>query len=98
VATGIALLRIVDPKRRSGTLEDFGLAFIFIVPLEIILISFSPAIVHNGYGWVLVAATVAFGLVTLLVARRVGWWAARSAPPDAEAPADEEPERPRVSS
>jgi glutamate:Na+ symporter, ESS family len=78
VATGVALLRIVDPKRRSSTLEDFGLAYIAIVPVEIILISFSPMIVTNGYGWVLVAATVAFGLFTLLVARKVGWWATRS--------------------
>lgn len=28
VATGIALLKMVDPKQRSGTLNEYGLAYV----------------------------------------------------------------------
>jgi ESS family glutamate:Na+ symporter len=73
-----------SPRRRSGTLEDFGLAYMAIIPLEIILISFSPAIVDGGFGWALVGATVVFGLGTLLVARQVGWWANARQEPEPE--------------
>ena len=34
VGTGVALLRVVDPRLRSGTLEDYGLAYLFIATLE----------------------------------------------------------------
>lgn len=44
VAMGIALLRIVDPDLKSNTLNDFGLAFIVIAPVELMLITFSPVI------------------------------------------------------
>jgi len=34
-ATGIALLRIIDPKNKSKTVEEFGLAYMGFVPVEI---------------------------------------------------------------
>ncbi|WP_020008595.1 sodium/glutamate symporter [Salinicoccus albus] len=60
VAMGIALLRIVDPKLRSKTLDDFGLAYIPIAPVEIALITFSPLFILNGLHWV-------FSLITILI-------------------------------
>lgn len=82
VATGVALLRIVDPRLKSKTLEDFGMAYVGIAPVEIILISTAPVLTNSGYGWALVAATLGFGVVTLIIARMVGWWSV--APPETE--------------
>jgi glutamate:Na+ symporter, ESS family len=91
VATGVALLRIVDPRLKSKTLEDFGMAYVGIAPVEIFLISTAPVLTNSGYGWALVAATLGFGVVTLIIARMVGWWSV--APPETEdegAQADQE--------
>jgi ESS family glutamate:Na+ symporter len=96
VATGIALLRIVDPRHKSGTLPDFGLAYVAIIPIEIVLISLSPQIVSNGYGWVLVAATVVFGIATLAVARAVGWWKVGAENVSAEPQLADEPQPARA--
>jgi glutamate:Na+ symporter, ESS family len=74
VATGIALLRIVDPRRKSDTLEDFGLAYLGVAPVEIILISVTPIAVTAGYAWGVAGATLAFGIATIVLARLLGWW------------------------
>ncbi|MEV0387615.1 sodium/glutamate symporter [Nonomuraea sp. NPDC050643] len=74
VATGLALLRIVDPRNRSRTLEDFGLAYLGVAPVEILLITSAPIVVTAGYAWGLAGACLAFGVVTLVVARVLGWW------------------------
>ena len=50
MAMGIALLRVVDPKRRSRCLDDYALAYLFIAPVEICLITFAPVAFVNGYG------------------------------------------------
>ena len=50
MAMGIALLRGVDPKMRSHCLDDFALAYLFIAPVEICLITFAPVAFVNGYG------------------------------------------------
>src|SRR5699024_10488005 len=42
VSTGIALLRVVDPALKSGTLEDFGVAYLPVVPVEITAVTFVP--------------------------------------------------------
>lgn len=47
VAIGILLLRIVDPQLRSKTLQDYGLAFVGISPLEILLIVVVPPLVAS---------------------------------------------------
>jgi ESS family glutamate:Na+ symporter len=74
VATGIALLRIVDPRNRSRTLEDFGLAYLGVGPVEILLIATAPIIVTAGYAWGFAGGCVAFGVITLVLARMFGWW------------------------
>src|SRR5699024_12022183 len=40
VATGIAMLRLVDQELKSGTMEDFGLFFIPVSPVEITDVNF----------------------------------------------------------
>jgi len=42
VSTGIALLRVVDPALKSGTLEDFGVAYLPVIPVEITAVTFVP--------------------------------------------------------
>jgi glutamate:Na+ symporter, ESS family len=75
VPTGIALLRIVDSRHKSGTLEDFGIAFLGVAPVEIILITVVPVAVATGFGWTVALATLAFGIFTVAMARLLGWWA-----------------------
>lgn len=73
VATGIAMLRIVDPKLKSNTLEDFGLAYIPVTPVEITAVTFVPALVMAGAAWAVVGiwGAIAVGAVIfgLFIAR-----------------------------
>lgn len=50
MAMGIALLRVVDPKMKSRCLDSYALAYLFIAPVEIALITFAPVAFINGYG------------------------------------------------
>ena len=50
MAMGIALLRVVDPKMKSRCLDSYALAYLFIAPVEISLITFAPVAFVNGYG------------------------------------------------
>jgi ESS family glutamate:Na+ symporter len=77
VATSITLLRVVDPQFRSRTLEDYGLAYLFIAPVEIALLVILPPLVARG--WVAVPAAVLLALFAaciVLSARLVGWFRA----------------------
>lgn len=49
VAIGVTLLRIVDPEFKSKTLEDYGMAYVFMSFIEIGLIAFLPTLIVNGY-------------------------------------------------
>lgn len=48
MATGVILLRITDPEFKSGVLEDFGFAWIFLSFMDMFLVSFSPVFIMNG--------------------------------------------------
>ena len=74
VATAIALLRIVDPKFKSNTLDEFGLAYIPIAPVEIAIITFSPVFILNGQHWLLTVITIGLGFVILLVSYYKKWF------------------------
>ena len=50
MAMGMALLRIADPDSRSKCMDHYAIAYIFIAPIEIALITFAPIIFCNGYG------------------------------------------------
>jgi ESS family glutamate:Na+ symporter len=77
VGTSITLLRVVDPRFRSRTLEDYGLAYLFIAPFEITLLVVVPPLVARG--WVAGPAAVLLVLFIAclaLSARLVGWFRA----------------------
>ena len=61
VATGIALLKMVDPKLKSGTLNEYGVAYVGFAPFEIGMTILAPIAIIAGF-------TTAFGWVSFLVA------------------------------
>lgn len=73
VAMGMALLRIVDPKSESKTLDDYGLAYIPIAPVEILLVTFAPIFVLNSQSWVFVSIVAAFSVIIVLMSMRYKW-------------------------
>lgn len=78
IATGLALLRIVDPRLKSGTIEEFGLAYVGFGPFEILLAIVAPMAIVAGFSGSFIAATVVFG-VALLVLTFVRRWPAAHA-------------------
>ncbi|APT89611.1 sodium:glutamate symporter [Corynebacterium frankenforstense DSM 45800] len=61
VATGIALLKIVDPKMKSGTLNEYGVAYIGFAPFEIGMTIVAP--IAAVAGW-----TMGLGIVSTVIA------------------------------
>lgn len=75
VATSVVLLRIIDPDMRSQIIEDFGLAYIVIAFVEILIVTTLPPLVANGI--ILLPMIGLLGaFVTCLVLSRifVGWF------------------------
>lgn len=73
VAMGMALLRIVDPKSESKTLDDYGLAYIPIAPVEILLVTFAPIFVLNAQSWIFILLVFAFSLIIYGMAIKYKW-------------------------
>ena len=69
VAIGVTLLRIVDPEFKSKTLEDYGMAYVFISFIEIGCIALLPILVSKGQMWIsgAVCAVTFFALLGLCV-------------------------------
>lgn len=74
MAMGIALLRVVDPKMKSRCLDSYALAYLFIAPVEISLITFAPAAFVNGYGLPFSCICLVAGLGVLAVAYFKKWF------------------------
>lgn len=73
MAMGIALLRITDPDSRSGCLDDYAYAYLYIAPVEIALVTFAPVLFVQGLGgWFALACALA-GVAILLLSKRRGW-------------------------
>lgn len=73
MATGIALLRIADPKMKSHCLEDYALAYLFIAPVEISLITFAPMAFVYGYGLYFSLIVLVLFLIILGFSIKKGW-------------------------
>lgn len=74
MAMGIALLRIVDPKFQSKSLDDITMSYLPIAPLEILLITFAPIIFMSGWNLWLSLACLGATATCLFVSHRIGWW------------------------
>ncbi len=73
VAIGVTLLRIVDPEYKSRTLEDYGMAYVFLSFIEIGLIAILPTLIVSGYS--LLTGTVCFviaGIILYICYRKYG--------------------------
>lgn len=73
MAMGIALLRVVDPDMRSRCLDSYALAYLFIAPVEIALVTFAPIVFTNGGGLWFASACLLAGFGVLAVAKYRGW-------------------------
>lgn len=73
MAMGIALLRISDPDGKSGTLDDYAYAYLYIAPVEIALVSLSPLAFYYGLGWLFIGICAAAGLGILAFSALRGW-------------------------
>jgi len=73
VAMGVALLKIVDPELKSTALEDFGVAYLGIMPFEVLTLTFLPLIIMSGFGWVYTIVAIAICLSLIIISRTQGW-------------------------
>lgn len=73
IATGLALLRIVDPKLRSGTVEEFGIAYVGFAPVEIAMAIFAPIVVVAGFSGAFIGVTVTAGIALLALTFALRW-------------------------
>ena len=66
MAMGIALLRISDPDGKSRTLDDYAMAYLYIAPVEISLVTLSPMLFTRGLGlwFILLCAIAGAGILT----------------------------------
>ncbi len=69
MAMGMALLRIADPESRSHCIDHYGIAYLFIAPVEICLITFAPIIFTSGYGLLFscVCAVLGASIITYMI-------------------------------
>ncbi len=76
VATGIALLKIVDPKLKSGTLNEYGVAYVGFAPFEIGMTILAPIAVLAGLiaglGWLSLIIAVGVILVPIFLKQTPG--------------------------
>ncbi|HEY4598661.1 sodium/glutamate symporter [Corynebacterium sp.] len=66
VATGIAVLKIVDPEMRSGTLEEYAMAYVGFAPFEIAAAILAPIAIIAGMVWLFGGVAAIAGLVLLI--------------------------------
>lgn len=92
VGIGIALLRVVDPRLRSGTLRDFGFAYVGISFVTIALIVGMPQLLVRGYIVIPTIVLLAVAIGCLVLSRYlIGWFPhARSERRAGEVPMDDQ--------
>ena len=73
VATGIALLKIVDPKLESGALDEYGIAYVGYAPIEIAVNILAPLAVIAGFTMGFGAITTVAAIVIFAIPFVLGW-------------------------
>ncbi|UCM90465.1 sodium/glutamate symporter [Streptomyces marincola] len=79
VSTGVALLRMSDPKLKTRTLDEFGLAYLPLAPVETLTVTLTPTIIAAGAVWALAGGYTVLGLVTCALALLLARGALRAA-------------------
>lgn len=78
VATGIALLKIVDPDLKSGTMNEYGIAYVGFAPFEIGMNIVAPIAVIAGFTWGIGGIAIVFAIAVILFAAFRGWFPKRT--------------------
>ncbi|MGI5118310.1 sodium/glutamate symporter [Marinactinospora thermotolerans] len=76
--SGIALLRIVDPKQKSKVIEEYGLAYMAYAPFEIGTVIIAPLVVVAGLVWPFTGISLLVGAGVLVLAFALRWAGARA--------------------
>ncbi len=63
MAMGIALLRIVDSDNKTRTLDHFAFAYLFVVPIEVMMVTLAPQLISRNMAWTLLLVTLMIGIV-----------------------------------
>ncbi len=71
LATGAILLRICDPECKTGVLEDFGFAWIFMSIVDMLCVSLCPMFVVGGAGVIVGIVMIAISIACLVICRVV---------------------------
>lgn len=69
MSMSIALLRIIDPDMKTGTLDQYAYAYIYVAPVEMALVSLAPIAFATGFGWLYVLISLLGGIGTLVAAK-----------------------------
>src|SRR5699024_10913967 len=77
VAMALVLLRIVDPELKSKTMDDYALAYIGMVTVEVTIITFSPLLVTIGYPWVIPICLLFIGIIIIFIHKHFKIWGIR---------------------
>lgn len=70
MSIAVILLRIVDPEFETGVLEDSGFAWIFISIIDLLLVTFVPILLLQGFGLV---TGIILTIVTVILIALCGW-------------------------
>jgi ESS family glutamate:Na+ symporter len=73
VAMGVALLKMVDPHSKSGALRHYGIAYLGIMPFEVVTLAVLPGLLVSGFGWTYTVFTFLVCFILLLVFWKRGW-------------------------
>jgi ESS family glutamate:Na+ symporter len=79
IGTSVMLLRVVDPRLRSNTLEDYGLAYVFIAVADVVLLVVLPELVASGFILLPAVALLAAAAVCVILSHQVVGWFTPSA-------------------
>ena len=74
MAMSIALLRIADPDMKSGCMDDYAFAYIYIAPVEIALVSLSPIAFASGGGGIFIGICALAGAAILAFSAIKGYF------------------------
>lgn len=72
VSTGLALLRIIDPRLRSRTLEDFAIAYLPLLPVEVSAVTFTPVLALAGASWAIAGIWGGIAVLALVLPLLLG--------------------------
>lgn len=68
MATGVTLLRVVDPEYKSHTLEDYSIAYIVLTWQSTFMVAMFPIFCGTGYTIQTGLGAIAAGLITIVIA------------------------------